>query len=124
MNGYVKSVCKDPLQENYLALYVAIVFPYFLSSEEAFRLMRRNLDKQTFAANVLQNAVKALHKENLEDPGLKSLLGSDWQKVKLLAELAEEYDTCLRQGFLGGGQSCHARLEVRTERGKGLYGRA
>lgn len=123
MNGYVRSICEDPLSENYLALYVAIVFPYSLSSEEAFRLMKRNPDKQIIAADILQNAVKALRRENLDDPRLKSLLGGDWQKLKLLAELAEQYDTCLRQGFLGQGQICRAHLEVRSERGKGLYGR-
>ena len=70
-----------------------------------------------------QNAIKVLHKENLEDPKIKAVLGNDWLKAKMLAELAEQYDNCLRQGFLGQGHTCHARLEVRPERGKGLYGR-
>ena len=123
MNSYVKSLCNDPLQENYLALYIAIVFPYTVTSEEVFQLMRRSLDKQALAADILQNAIKVLHKENLEDPKIKAVLGNDWLKAKMWAELAEQYDNCLRQGFLGQGHTCHARLEVRPERGKGLYGR-
>lgn len=123
MNGYVKSICNDPLQENYLALYVAIVFPYTLTVEEVFLLMKRSLDKRAIAADILQNALKVLRTENLEDPKIKSVLGADWQKVKVLADLAEQYDACQRQGFLAQGQKCHVRLDVRPERGKGLYGR-
>jgi len=123
MNGYVKSICNDPLQENYLALYIAIVFPYTLTVEEVFLLMKRSLNKQAIAADILQNALKVLRTENLEDPKIKSVLGADWQKVKILADLATQYDTCQRQGFLGQGHKCHVRLDVRPERGKGLYGR-
>ncbi|MCI9627090.1 MAG: hypothetical protein HFI90_09965 [Clostridia bacterium] len=123
MTGYVKSICSDPLQENYLALYIAIVFPYTVTSEEVFLLMRRSLDKQAVATDILRNAFKVLRCENLEDAKMKTALGADWQKAKLLAELAAQYDTYQRQGFLGQGQKCHARLEVRPERGKGLYGR-
>ncbi len=123
MNGYVHSILRDPLQENYLALYLAIVFPYTLTSEEVFQLMRRSLERPAIAADILQNAMKVLRKENLEDPRFKSLLGADWAKAKALAELADQYDQLQRQGFLGQGHACHARLEVRPERGKGLYGR-
>lgn len=123
MNGYVHSTLRDPLQENYLALYLVIVFPYTLTSEEVFQLMRRSLERHTIAADILQNAMKVLRKENLEDPKFKTLLGTDWAKAKALAELAAQYDQLQRQGFLSQGHACHARLEVRPERGKGLYGR-
>lgn len=83
----------DALEDNYLALCTAILYPYGIGCEEAWKALNGNLEEPLIAAGILQDAIAILKdkKRNLER--LRSVMGEEaYAKIIFVQQILLFYD--------------------------------
>lgn len=98
---------RDALEDNYLALCIAIVYPYGIDCEEAWRALHGKLEEPLVAAGVLQDAAAILKDKKRKLERLRSVLNEEnygkaifLQQVLLFYEQSEVYQTAGREKFI------------------------
>lgn len=86
---------RDALEDNYLALCTAILYPYGIGCEEAWRALRGKLEEPVVAAGILQDAAAILRSKKRKLERLRGVMNEEeYCKTIFMQELLMFYEKC------------------------------
>ena len=85
----------DPIRDNYYAFYLAIVYPYFLTADEALYAIKFGVNPLTVNLHTLSDALK-LSKMKKEPKHLKECCGRRYEVIRMMADIINETNAAMR----------------------------
>ncbi len=87
---------RDALEENYLALCIAILYPYGIGCEEAWKVLYGKLEEPIVAAGILQDAAAILKSNKRKLERLRGVMNEEsYCKAIFMQEILLFYEQCL-----------------------------
>ena len=86
---------KDPLEENYYALLLAIIYPCFLTADEALYAIRNGVSPLEVNEQTVREAF-ALSKMKKEPKYFSESYGRRYEMIKLISEFIKELNVSMK----------------------------
>lgn len=93
---------RDALEENYLALCIAILYPYGIGCEEAWKVLYGKLEEPIVAAGILQDAAAILRSKKRKLERLRGVMNEEsYCKMVFMQEILLFYEQCADGRLVG-----------------------